>query len=451
MVHFPRWFRGGRSGAATSSSESESECSTPSESPTSTRRAPTPPAPGSRAAALLEAAGSADTLRSAARDVEVFKGKHGGKKGPLRVLHTPGGDAHVVYLRPALARGASYKVYRGVDLNTGRAVVVRRSADQDPTRAPTFWHDLADELTASALCGNDLDAQDLLTRQRPGKPDRTYVTQPLMCMDMLAAAEEVLNLKRYPGDDWQAIASLVALHVAHEIAPSLKSLHDHGWAHRDLKPENLLLDSSRGVRLTDLNAAAEVGSAKAAEAFGTANYMARDVLVNKNPRLLAADVWSLGATLWAVAVADDYPFLVPHAPANRIFSSLMQVHEELSDWYPRRHQTVQASSPQVAKSLQKVLPPLRGLITDMIHPWPEARPTMAQVCARLASPAMQVSSAQSLTVQNFLSRMQSGGGGRNFKPVVDYAQDSWSQSRGPEAAGVMARTLRDELFACGLR
>jgi serine/threonine protein kinase len=106
---------------------------------------------------------------------------------------------------------------------------------------------------------------------------------------------------------WQRAAEIGA-----KIADALAQAHAAGIVHRDLKPDNVLLSGDR-VIVTDFGIARMIGETNQLTStgmvVGTANYMAPEQLEG-TPVGPAADIWSLGATLYT-AVEGKPPFEAP--------------------------------------------------------------------------------------------------------------------------------------------
>ncbi|GGN60695.1 hypothetical protein GCM10010112_17250 [Actinoplanes lobatus] len=92
------------------------------------------------------------------------------------------------------------------------------------------------------------------------------------------------------------------------VLDALRAAHREGVAHRDVKPANILLEEGRVV-LTDFGIAA-IDDATALTAtgqmVGSPAYLAPE-RINGQPATAAADMWSLGVTLYA-AVTGRSPF-----------------------------------------------------------------------------------------------------------------------------------------------
>ncbi|PLS32065.1 kinase [Bifidobacterium margollesii] len=97
-----------------------------------------------------------------------------------------------------------------------------------------------------------------------------------------------------------------ALTVGIEIAGALFFAHVKGIIHRDIKPSNILLGERGTPLLTDFGIAASIYSAKRAEGFSTP-WAAPEVLSGESGGSEAADIYSLGATLYAL-LAGHSPF-----------------------------------------------------------------------------------------------------------------------------------------------
>lgn len=105
------------------------------------------------------------------------------------------------------------------------------------------------------------------------------------------------------------------------LMDALSYMHSCGIVHRDLNPDNLLIDEMLALKICDFGFAARVttdgqqlDSAAAAEAVGTLNYIApevllRDSLATGGSDLRAADVWAAGVVMHE-ALLGRVPFLL---------------------------------------------------------------------------------------------------------------------------------------------
>ncbi len=97
-----------------------------------------------------------------------------------------------------------------------------------------------------------------------------------------------------------------------KVAAAIEYAHRHGVIHRDLKPANILLDQSGNPRVTDFGLAKKVqgdsGLTGSGQIMGTPSYMPPEQAGgNRSDVGPAADVYSLGATLYAL-VTGRPPF-----------------------------------------------------------------------------------------------------------------------------------------------
>ncbi len=97
--------------------------------------------------------------------------------------------------------------------------------------------------------------------------------------------------------------------VADALAAGLDAAHRRGITHRDVKPGNVLVGADQQVKLTDFGISrnvSEVTMTSSGLVLGTPAYIAPEVAAG-DPVTNAADLWSLGATLFA-AITGKPPY-----------------------------------------------------------------------------------------------------------------------------------------------
>ncbi|MGI5242983.1 serine/threonine-protein kinase [Dactylosporangium sp. CA-139066] len=153
------------------------------------------------------------------------------------------------------------------------------------------------------------------------------------------------------------------LRVGVQIAGALQAAHSHGIVHRDLKPANILTDEYGAPRLTDFGISALEGDA--ADGIAVSVPWAPPEVLAGRPGDVAADVYSLGATLWNL-LAGRMPFDRPGANSPEQMEARIRAG--------RAPRTGRAGVP----------PALEDLLQRMMAPVPAQRPaTAAAVAAEL--------------------------------------------------------------------
>jgi serine/threonine-protein kinase PknK len=186
-----------------------------------------------------------------------------------------------------VGRGGSGMVYRCYQTSLGRSVAVKvLASDIDPDNRERF---LREGYAMGALSGHPNIVHILQVGVTAS--NRPYIVMPYYAADSLA-----LRLRRTGPIQWPE-----ALRIGVKLCGALETAHRAGTLHRDIKPGNVLVNDYRDPQLSDFGIAHIAGGYETATGFftGTIAYTAPEVL-GGNPPTVAADVYSLGATLYAL-------------------------------------------------------------------------------------------------------------------------------------------------------
>jgi len=89
------------------------------------------------------------------------------------------------------------------------------------------------------------------------------------------------------------------------IAKGFAQLHSRNIAHRDIKPSNILIDANRKPKIIDFGIAATCEPGTLIEHYSGSYYYSAPEVINREPHdPFKADVWSLGVTLYVLAVGQ---------------------------------------------------------------------------------------------------------------------------------------------------
>ena len=191
------------------------------------------------------------------------------------------------------------------------------------------------------------------------------------------------------------LAVATACEYARQAALGLQHAHGLGLVHRDVKPGNLMVDATGTIKVLDLGLARYEPDALAEEesltkkvnsnqVLGTADYLSPEQALSLDDVDGRADVYSLGATLYALLVGH------PPFPEGSIAKKLM-MH--------------QATMPMPVHSLRPEVPvDLSGFIAKMLAKKPYDRISSAgevalalERWAEIGSPSVLQPSNQTLT------------------------------------------------------
>jgi formylglycine-generating enzyme required for sulfatase activity len=193
-----------------------------------------------------------------------------------------------------LGRGGMGVVYRAVD-GAGRAVAVK-VLPSDHFEDPRFVL----RFKAEGETASKIRHENVTRCYGVGQEKGLYY----IAFELVAGGSLQDRLKKGPLE-WREAARLGA-----EIAGALEAIHEAGIVHRDLKPANVLVDEKGRAKLADFGLArAESMSrlTRTGELLGTLEYMAPELAEGGKAVDERADLYSLGATIYAL-VTGEPPF-----------------------------------------------------------------------------------------------------------------------------------------------
>jgi serine/threonine protein kinase/N-acetylneuraminic acid mutarotase len=186
-----------------------------------------------------------------------------------------------------VARGGAGAIYRCHETALGRNVAVKV--------LPTHFDDDSRErfLREGYAMGGLSGHPNIVTVLRVGvtASDRPYIVMPYYAADSLA-----VRLRREGPIPWPE-----ALRIGVKLCGALETAHNAGTLHRDIKPANVLVNDYGEPLLSDFGIAHIEGGYETAVGFfsGTIDYTPIEVMAG-NPATVAADIYSLGATMYAL-------------------------------------------------------------------------------------------------------------------------------------------------------
>jgi serine/threonine protein kinase/N-acetylneuraminic acid mutarotase len=186
-----------------------------------------------------------------------------------------------------VGRGGSGVVYRCYQESLGRSVAIKLLAsDLDEADRERF---LREGYAMGALSGHPNIANIL----QVGVTDsgRPFIVMPYHTTGSLAE-----RVRREGRIGWPEV-----MRIGVKLCGALETAHRTGTLHRDIKPANVLVNDYNEPQLSDFGTARIAGGYKTVTGYftGTLSYTAPEVLSGKPPTA-AADLYSLGATLYAL-------------------------------------------------------------------------------------------------------------------------------------------------------
>ncbi len=231
-------------------------------------------------------------------------------------LLTPGGTFAGHSLIKQLGRGGMGEVYLAKQPQTGRQValkVMRREMLRDDE---TGDNDAMERFCREARALARVAHPNIVSIFEAGE----HEGQPYFSMEYVAGGSLRQKLNDGPLDVRQAAR------YAMQAAEGLQAAHENDLVHRDVSPGNVLIDEATGIaRVSDFGLAkisGEPSQTATGAVFGSPYYMAPEQVADASRAGHAADVYSLGATLYH-ALTGRPPF-----QTATVMDTLLQVVRE---------------------------------------------------------------------------------------------------------------------------
>ncbi|BBY19689.1 serine/threonine-protein kinase [Mycolicibacterium litorale] len=190
-----------------------------------------------------------------------------------------------------VGRGGGGVVYRCYQQSLGRSVAIKvLASDLDDDDRERF---LREGYAMGGLSGHP----NIVNILQVGVTDSN---RPFIVMPYHARGSLAQRLRREGRIAWPE-----ALRIGVKLCGALETAHRTGTLHRDIKPANVLVNDYGEPLLSDFGTARIVGGYKTVTGFftGTLSYTAPEVL-SGTPPTVAADVYSLGATIYALIAGN---------------------------------------------------------------------------------------------------------------------------------------------------
>jgi serine/threonine protein kinase len=196
-----------------------------------------------------------------------------------------------------IADGGMGTVYKAKHRSTGEVVAIKVIAP-GPARNPILLQRFEREFVAARLLNHPNLVKGI---EYCGTGPHPYLVMEYVDGESLG--------QRVDRDG--PIPEAEAVGVIAQVCDGLQRAHKQGLVHRDVKPDNILVDPHGVAKLTDLglvkDVEAELNLTRTGRGLGTPHYMAPEQFRNAKGVDVRGDIYSLGATLYAL-VTGVIPF-----------------------------------------------------------------------------------------------------------------------------------------------
>jgi serine/threonine protein kinase len=196
-----------------------------------------------------------------------------------------------------IADGGMGTVYKAKNRDTGLIVAVKVIAPAT-AKNPILLQRFEREFQAAKV----LDHKNVVKAlDYSGAQPHPYLVMEFV--DGLSIGQRIEQRGAYPENE--------AVRLIAQVCDGLQSAHKQGLVHRDVKPDNILVTRDGTAKLTDMGLVKEVEGdlnlTRTGRGLGTPHYMAPEQFRNAKTVDVRGDIYSLGATLYAM-VTGVVPF-----------------------------------------------------------------------------------------------------------------------------------------------
>jgi eukaryotic-like serine/threonine-protein kinase len=247
-------------------------------------------------------------------------------------------------------------IYRGTDLNTGRAVAIKiphPEMEADPV--------LFDRFRREEDIGKKLDHPGVMKVYGDNNRSQIYMVMEWVDGKLL---RQVLNAeKKLPTER--------VIKIVLGIAEALGYIHTHGVVHRDLKPENIMVGPDDRIKLIDFGIAGQEGSrrltfAKLSQVMGTPEYISPEQVKGKRGDG-RSDIYALGVMLYEM-LTGKAPFQGPNPFAimnDRLLNNPTPPREIDPSISPQLQEIIYRA---IERDPKNRYPNTAELANDLLHP-----------------------------------------------------------------------------------